>query len=121
MGDYLPAEDELAIPVDRLVTLYSLFRDAVAVGGPEFGTMEWLALEAGDPRREAALVRASYSWVAAEVGVGAPASRERLDRVVREEVAEALSEASSEVAGLAADPAAWRREQEAYVAREVAA
>jgi len=120
----LPATDELPDPA-RLSRLGKLAKAASATGGPEFGTPEWFALflEPVTPQaraqREAALIRAAFCWVAAELGLGAPASRERLDALVREESARAVvQDVAGPMSALHGDRRAWARASAAYVARE---
>ena len=82
----LMADDSLPLPANDLAAVHGAFWAAVAVGGPEFGTAEWAALDPDDPRAWAATVRGAFCWWAAEHDLGLPASRERLDALVEQEV-----------------------------------
>lgn len=69
----------------------------VAPGVPAYGSAAYLDLDDDDPLRLASAICAAMSWFAAEHGLGAPASRERLERLV----GDALRQASHDVAGAA--------------------
>lgn len=105
--------DQHAVDVDELREMHRAFHAALSHEPPAFGSEEWRKLDEGDPRREAAAVVAGFCWWAAERGLAAPASPERLHTLIREETALALVETSCDVADALA-------QQKGYKAREAA-
>lgn len=59
------------IELEQLTTVWGEFTEAEHNPGPSFGSLGWVELDADDPRRQAAIVRAAFAWWAAEHGVGA--------------------------------------------------
>lgn len=106
-------EDQHALDVDDLVTMHAMFRVALAEDPPAFGSKAWQDLDEHDPRRTAGAVVAAFCWWAAERGLGAPASRERLEQLVTEETARAHIETASAISEALAEQRDYRTRQAA--------